>query len=160
MYKTGKESIYIPNIFFQVEIEQRNREEIREQYQNMEKKATVLQSEKEELIVTMDQAERARKQAEREAGEAHSQCNELAAQTESLNAAKRKLDAELLAIQGDLDETLNEYKGSEERSKAAMNDAARLAEQLRQEQESTQHTERMRKGLELQLKEMQVIVEF
>lgn len=139
-----------------MEVEQRNREEIRDQYQNMEKKATMLQSEKEELIVAMDQAERARKQAERESNEAHTQCNELAAQAESLTAAKRKLDAELLAIQGDLDETLNEYKASEERSKAAMNDAARLAEQLRQEQENTQHTDRMRKGLELQLKEMQV----
>uniref|UniRef100_A0A0N5AE54 Paramyosin n=1 Tax=Syphacia muris TaxID=451379 RepID=A0A0N5AE54_9BILA len=116
----------------QVEIEQRNREEIRDQYQNMEKKATVLQSEKEELIVAMDQAERARKQAESESSEAHTQCNELAAQAESLTAAKRKLDAELLAIQGDLDETLNE-----------------------QEQENTQQTDRMRKSLELQLKEMQ-----
>lgn len=140
----------------QVEIEQRNREEIREQYLNTEKRATLLQSEKEELVVAMDQAERARKQAERDANEAHTQCNELAAQAESLTAMKRKLDGELLAIQADLDETLNEYKASEDRSKAAMADAARLAELLRQEQENTQQSDRIRKSLETQLKEMQV----
>jgi chromosome segregation ATPase len=36
-----------------------------------------------------------------------------------------------------------------------MTDAARLAEELRQEQEHSMHIERMRKGLEGQLKEMQ-----
>jgi chromosome segregation ATPase len=36
-----------------------------------------------------------------------------------------------------------------------MSDAARLAEELRQEQEHSMHQERMRKGLEQQLKEMQ-----
>jgi hypothetical protein len=47
---------------------------------------------------------------------------------------------------------LNELKGSEERSKKAMGDAARLAEELRQEQEHSMHIERMRKGLEQQIK--------
>ncbi|MFH4973999.1 hypothetical protein AB6A40_000708 [Gnathostoma spinigerum] len=139
----------------QVEIEQKNREEIREQYLNMEKRATVLQSEKEELSVATEQAERARKQAERDAGEARTQCDDLAANVESLAAERRKLEGELMALQGDLDETLNEFKASEERSKAAAMDAARLAEQLRQEQENVQANERNRKSIESQLKEMQ-----
>ncbi|VDM97049.1 unnamed protein product, partial [Thelazia callipaeda] len=134
----------------QVEIEQRNREEIREQYLNVEKKATLLQSEKEELSIAMDQAERARKQAERDANEAHIQCNELSAEAESLTSMKKKLESELLAVQADLDETLNEYKASEERSKAASSDAARLAEQLQQEQENSLQIDRMRKALETQ----------
>jgi hypothetical protein len=37
-----------------------------------------------------------------------------------------------------------------------MADASRLAEELRQEQEHSMHNERLRKGLEQQLKEMQV----
>ena len=37
-----------------------------------------------------------------------------------------------------------------------MADAAKLAEELRQEQEHSQHVDRMRKGLEQQLKEIQV----
>ena len=55
----------------------------------------------------------------------------------------------------DLDETLNELKNSEDNAKKAMADAARLAEELRQEQEHAMHIERTRKGLEQQIKEMQ-----
>ena len=61
-----------------------------------------------------------------------------------------------MIFQADLDETLSEYKGAEERSKKAIADATKLAEDLRQEQEHAQHIDRMRKGLEQQLKEIQV----
>ncbi len=47
---------------------------------------------------------------------------------------------------------MHELKASEERSKKAMMDAARLADELRQEQEHAQHVERARKGLEQQIK--------
>lgn len=47
-------------------------------------------------------------------------------------------------------------KNADERCKKAMADAARLAEELRAEQEHAQHNDRLRKGLEIQLKEMQV----
>lgn len=57
-----------------------------------------------------------------------------------------------------MDETLNEYRSSEERSKRAMADAARLAEELRQEQEHAMHVDRLCKGLDIQIKEMQVIL--
>jgi myosin heavy chain 6/7 len=139
----------------QIEIEQRARDEIREQYLNQEKRATLLQSEKEEITVALEQAERARKAAEREALECHDKVNELGGQAGSLAGAKKKLEAELQAIQADLDETLNEYHASEERSKKAAADAARLAEELRIEQENANQVERIRKALELQLKDMQ-----
>ncbi len=51
-----------------------------------------------------------------------------------------------------MDEALTELKTVDERGKKAMADAARLAEELRQEQEHSQHTERMRKGLEQTVK--------
>jgi len=56
----------------------------------------------------------------------------------------------------ELDESLNELKASDERSKKAVGDAARLADELRQEQEHGAHIDRLRKALELQIKEMQV----
>ncbi|KHJ96159.1 myosin head [Oesophagostomum dentatum] len=146
----------IRELQLQVEEEQRNRDDVREQFFNAEKRATLLQSEKEELLVANEAAERARKQAEYEAADSRDQANELSGQAASLAAAKRKLEGEIQAIHADLDETLNEFKAAEERSKKAMADATRLAEELRQEQEHSQHNERMRKGLEQQLKEMQV----
>ncbi|XGW09174.1 hypothetical protein V3C99_011464 [Haemonchus contortus] len=146
----------IRELQLQVEEEQRQRDEIREQFFNAEKRATLLQSEKEELLVSNESSERARKQAEYEAADSRDQANELSGQVASLSAAKRKFEGEIQAIHADLDETLNEYKASEERSKKAMADATRLADELRQEQEHSQHIDRMRKGLEQQLKEMQV----
>lgn len=59
-------------------------------------------------------------------------------------------------MHAELDETLTELKNADELSKKASADAARLAEELRQEQEHSQHVDRLRKGLELQIKEMQV----
>ena len=51
---------------------------------------------------------------------------------------------------------LNEAKNSEEKAKKAMVDAARLADELRAEQEHAQAQEKMRKALELQVKDLQV----
>lgn len=55
-----------------------------------------------------------------------------------------------------MDEALTELKNADELAKKASADAGRLAEELRQEQEHSQHVDRLRKGLELQIKEMQV----
>merc|ERR1711993_147155 len=58
-------------------------------------------------------------------------------------------------LHGDLDEMVNEAHISEEKSQKAMVDAARLADELRSEQELAQNYERDRKLLECQLKDMQ-----
>merc|ERR1719233_2675708 len=54
---------------------------------------------------------------------------------------------------------LNEAKNSEEKAKKAMVDAARLADELRAEQEHAATQEKMRKGLEVTVKELQVRLE-
>lgn len=59
-------------------------------------------------------------------------------------------------FQSDLDELLNEAKNSEEKAKKAMVDAARLADELRAEQDHAQTQEKLRKALETQIKELQV----
>jgi len=51
--------------------------------------------------------------------------NELDSQNQSLSNTKRKLEAELQALNHDLDETLNELKSCEDNAKIAMSDAAR-----------------------------------
>jgi len=59
------------------------------------------------------------------------------------------------ALHSELDDSLNELKNSDERSKKAVIDAARFADELRQEQDHAQHVERLRKALEQQVKDMQ-----
>lgn len=61
--------------------------------------------------------------------------------------------------QADLDEMLSEAKNSEEKAKKAMIDAARLADELRAEQEHAQTQEKMRKVLEISVKELQAHLE-
>lgn len=73
-----------------------------------------------------------------------------------MSAAKRKLESELQTLHADLDELLNEAKNSEEKAKKAMVDAARLADELRAEQDHAQTQEKLRKALETQIKELQV----
>lgn len=51
---------------------------------------------------------------------------------------------------------MNEAKNSEEKAKKAMVDAARLADELRAEQDHAQTQEKLRKALETQIKELQV----
>merc|ERR1712165_228601 len=68
---------------------------------------------------------------------------------------KRKLDSELQTIHGDMDEMGAELALSEEKAKKAMVDAARLADELRTEQEVAQTFEKDRKLLECQAKDLQ-----
>ncbi|KAK4873785.1 hypothetical protein RN001_013145 [Aquatica leii] len=139
-----------------LEEEQRARDEAREQLGISERRANALQNELEESRTLLEQADRARRQAEQELGDAHEQLNELSAQSASLSAAKRKLEGELQTLHADLDELLNEAKNSEEKAKKAMVDAARLADELRAEQDHAQTQEKLRKALETQIKDLQV----
>jgi len=59
-------------------------------------------------------------------------------------------------LQSDLEDQANELRSVEENSKKACADAARLAEELRQEQDHASHIEKMRRTLESQVKELQV----
>lgn len=167
-----------------LEEEQRARDEARELLGISERRANALQNELEESRTLLEQADRGRRQAEQELADCHEQLNELGAQNASISAAKRKLEAELqtlhvspafffsslffplfvqirsiaysLYFQSDLDELLNEAKNSEEKAKKAMVDAARLADELRAEQDHAQTQEKLRKALETQIKELQV----
>ncbi|KAJ8679906.1 hypothetical protein QAD02_015693 [Eretmocerus hayati] len=139
-----------------LEEEQRARDEARELLGISERRANALQNELEESRQLLEQADRARRQAEQELADAHEQLNELSAANASISAAKRKLEAELQTLHSDLDELLNEAKNSEEKAKKAMVDAARLADELRAEQDHAQTQEKLRKALETQIKELQV----
>ena len=57
--------------------------------------------------------------------------------------------------QTDLEDQSTELKASEENSKRAMSDATRLAEELRHEQDHAGQIEKLRRGLEAQVKDLQ-----
>merc|ERR1711970_163277 len=142
-----------------VEEENRSASEYREQYGIAERRANALNGELEESRTLLEQSDRARRQAEGELADANEGVNCMTANFNNLGVVKRKIEGELQTLHSDLDEMLNEAKNSEEKAKKAMVDAARLADELRAEQEHAQNQERMRKGLEIQVKELQVRLE-
>ncbi|XP_046351162.1 myosin heavy chain, striated muscle-like isoform X8 [Haliotis rufescens] len=138
-----------------VEEEQRNRDEVRENLNMTERRCNILTGECEELRTALESAERARKGAENELTDANDRVNELAAQVSSVSSQKRKLEGDVTAMQADLDEMNSELRGFEDSAKRAIADAARLADELRQEQDHGLQVEKLRKGLESQVKELQ-----
>ena len=65
------------------------------------------------------------------------------------------ISSHLIFLKGDADEMASELDQANEKSKKAMVDAARIADELRQEQECTQILEKDRKILECQAKDSQ-----
>merc|ERR1711884_91157 len=138
-----------------LEDEQRNKEVIRDGLLGNERKANSTQNALEEARTLLEQSDRARRITEQELSDTNEQLSELTCQNQAIAGAKRKLESEMQTLHGDLDEMASEAQISDEKAKKSMVDAARLADELRQEQEVAQVFERDRKLLECQLKDVQ-----
>merc|ERR1712113_573232 len=138
-----------------LEDEQRNKEVVRDNLLASERKANANQNALEEARTLLEQSDRARRMTEQELSDTNEQLSDLTCTNQAIAGAKRKIESEMQTLHGDLDEMVNEAHISEEKSQKAMVDAARLADELRSEQELAQNYERDRKLLECQLKDMQ-----
>merc|ERR1712179_721159 len=74
-----------------------------------------------------------------------------------MGASKRKLEGELGQLNADLDEMTNEAKMSEDKAARAMVDAARLADELRCEQELAMNLQGKVKSYKKQIEEAEDI---
>merc|ERR1712141_842329 len=138
-----------------LEGEQRAKEVTRDGLLAAERKANTTQNALEEARTLLEQSDRARRITEQELSDTNEQLSELTCQNQAIAGAKRKLESEMQTLHGDLDEMASECGLSEEKAKKAMVDAARLADELRQEQEVAQGFEKVRKLLECQVKDTQ-----
>merc|ERR1711970_810810 len=138
-----------------LEDEQRTKESVRDAFLANERRANAAQNALEESRTLLEQADRSRRMTEQELSDTNEQLSDLTCQNQAIAGAKRKMEAEMQTLHGDLDEMANEAHLSEEKAKKAMVDAARLADELRTEQELAQVFERDRKLYECQVKDMQ-----
>merc|ERR1712223_2207920 len=145
----------IRDVQSKLEKEQRAKENDRETLLATERKANSAQNGLEEARTLLDQADRARRITEQELSDTNELLSNLTCQNQAIAGAKRKLESEMATLQVDLDEMKREAGISEDKSKKAMIDAARLADELRSEQELAQGYERERKLQECQVKDMQ-----
>merc|ERR1711992_11115 len=138
-----------------LEDEQRAKETVRDILIANERRAHSAQNALEEARTLLEQADRARRITEQELSDTNEQLSELTCQNQAIAGAKRKLESEMQTLHGDLDEMVGEAKISEAKANKAMTDAARLADELRQEQEFAIQYEREKKLLEAQCKDAQ-----
>ena len=142
----------------QVEEEQQLREQLHEQMQLAERRAQMLAQEKEEALLAAEQAERSRRQLDLDTQEVRESLLTLENMNATLGSQKRKLESDLTQAHAELTEVGAELRGWEEKGKKAIIDAARMAEELRAEQEHAQAQERQRKALEAHVKVWDTVV--
>merc|ERR1719376_1322424 len=118
-----------------------------------DRKAAAMQNALEESRALLETADRQRRSAEQELADTNENLADLGNVNQSIAAAKRKLESEFNQLGGDLDEMTNEARLSEEKAARAMVDAARLADELRCEQDVAMNLEKDKKLLEAQCKD-------
>merc|ERR1711915_173239 len=118
-----------------------------------DRKAAAMQNALEEGRALLETADRQRRSAEQELADTNETLADLSNVNQSIAAAKRKLENEFNQLGNDLDEMSNEAKLSEDKAARAMVDAARLADELRSEQELAMALEKDKKLLEAQIKD-------
>merc|ERR1712183_865948 len=109
----------------------------------------------EEARTLLEQSDRNRRNIEQELADTNETLSDQTCQNQAISGAKSKCELELNSLGHDLDEMAGEAHMSEDKSQRAMLDAARLADELRAEQETAILLERDKKLLEAQVKDAQ-----
>merc|ERR1712152_6161 len=137
------------------EEEGRQRREIAEKAGLADRRANALQGELEEARALLDSADRSKKQADMELSEARAAVNDMTTINSKAGADKRRLESSIHTMHAEIDDMLHQAKNSEEKAKKAMIDAARLADELRAEQDHSSHQEKSKRSLESQIAELE-----
>uniref|UniRef100_A0A452UGN9 Myosin-6 n=1 Tax=Ursus maritimus TaxID=29073 RepID=A0A452UGN9_URSMA len=133
----------------------RANDDLKENIAIVERRNSLLQAELEELRAVVEQTERSRKLAEQELIETSERVQLLHSQNTSLISQKKKMESDLSQLQTEVEEAVQECRNAEEKAKKAITDAAMMAEELKKEQDTSAHLERMKKNMEQTIKDLQ-----
>merc|ERR1711981_1244827 len=137
------------------EEEKRGRIELSERAGLADRKANALQGELEESRSLLDSAEHGKKQTDVDLTEARSAVNDMTAINSKAASEKRAFESQVHSMHAEIDDMLQQAKNSEEKAKKAMIDAARLADELRAEQDHSGAQEKGKRALETQINELE-----
>ena len=135
--------------------EQKQRQEMGEKASLADRRANALAGEMEEARSLLDSAERGKRQTEAELSESRSAVNEMTTINTKASSNKRAVEGAVHTMHAEIDDMLQQAKNSEEKAKKAMVDAARLADELRAEQDHTNTQDKAKRALEKQLVELE-----
>ncbi|XP_077139778.1 myosin-4-like [Ranitomeya variabilis] len=133
----------------------RGQEDLKEQLSVIERRSNLQQTEIEESRATLEQTERSRKLAEQELQDASERLQLLHSQNTNLITTKKKLENDIGQLQNEIEEAVQESRNADEKAKKAITDAALMAEELKKEQDTSAHLERMKKNLDQTVKDLQ-----
>ncbi|XP_015280748.1 PREDICTED: myosin-7B isoform X1 [Gekko japonicus] len=134
----------------------RHNDDLKEQAAALERRNNLMMAEVEELRAALEQAERGRKLAEQELLESTERVNLLHSQNTGLINQKKKMEADISQLSTEVEEAVQECRNAEEKAKKAITDAAMMAEELKKEQDTCAHLERMKKNMEQTIKDLQM----
>ncbi|XP_043913787.1 myosin-7 [Protopterus annectens] len=146
---------HLKDLQLQLDDALRSNEDLKENIAIVERRNNLLQAELEELRTTVEQTERARKLAEQELIDTSERVQLLHSQNTSLINQKKKLENDIAQLQTEVEEAVQECRNAEEKAKKAITDAAMMAEELKKEQDTSAHLERMKKNMEQTIKDLQ-----
>merc|ERR1719201_695119 len=138
------------------EEESRQRAEIAEKAGLADRRAGALQGELEESRALLDSADRGKKAADMELCEARGAVNDMTTINSKAASDKRRMESAVHTLHAEIDDMLSQAKSSEEKAKRAMVDAARLADELRAEQDHTTNQAKAKRALESQITEIEL----
>ncbi|XP_071392093.1 myosin-7-like [Centroberyx affinis] len=133
----------------------RANDDLKENIAIVERRNNLLQAELDELRSMVEQTERGRKLAEQELLDVSERVQLLHSQNTSLLNQKKKLEGDTSQLQNEVEEAVQECRNAEDKAKKAITDAAMMAEELKKEQDTSAHLERMKKNMEQTIKDLQ-----
>merc|ERR1712223_1770094 len=133
------------------EAESRQTAELAEKSGLADRKANALAGELEGSRALLDSADRSKKQTDMELAEARSAVNDMTTINSKAASEKRHLVSATHTMHAEIDAMLRGAKGSEDKANKAMVDAARLADELRAEQDHCAVQEKAKRALTSQL---------
>uniref|UniRef100_A0A3P8X4Q6 Myosin heavy chain 7 n=1 Tax=Cynoglossus semilaevis TaxID=244447 RepID=A0A3P8X4Q6_CYNSE len=133
----------------------RANDDMKENIAIVERRNTLLQAELEELRAALEQTERSRKLAEQELMDVSERVQLLHSQNTGLINQKKKLEADTSQLQTEVEDAVQECRNAEEKPKKPITDPAMMAEELKKEQDTSAHLERMKKNMEQTIKDLQ-----
>ncbi|NXF27387.1 MYH4 protein, partial [Rhodinocichla rosea] len=133
----------------------RENDDLKEQLAIVERRNGLMTTEMEEMRAAMEQTERARRVSEQELTDASERVQLLHSQNTSLINTKKRLEVDITHLQTEVEDSIQEARNAEEKAKKAITDAAMMAEELKKEQDTSAHLERMKKNLEQTVKDLQ-----
>uniref|UniRef100_A0A4W4E3Q0 Myosin motor domain-containing protein n=1 Tax=Electrophorus electricus TaxID=8005 RepID=A0A4W4E3Q0_ELEEL len=130
-------------------------ETLKRENKNLQQEISDLTEQIGETGKTIHELEKAKKTVETEKSEIQTALEEAEGTLEHEESKILRIQLELNQVKGEVDDTVQEARNAEEKAKKAITDAAMMAEELKKEQDTSAHLERMKKNLEITVKDLQ-----